>query len=121
MYVSPIHVNYTDPFVETLKDEFGNAVLRAVQKVDIEVDKDELLKALQYDRGQYENGYSDGRLYEPPVITNADRIRAMTDEELAKLSAKGCPHSSTHKMCASYGNDVCYRCWLNWLKQEVKE
>lgn len=51
-------------------------------------------------------------------MTNADRIRAMTDEELAKLGAKGCPHSSAHNMCAAY-DDVCYRCWLNWLKQEA--
>lgn len=122
MYVSPIHVNYTEPFVETLKDKFDNAVLRAVQEVGIEVDKDELLKALQYDRGQYEKGYSDGRLYEPPVITNADRIRAMTDEELAKMlpskSMWNCPPDiKTRGGCPGQ----CVPCWLNWLKQEVED
>ena len=52
-------------------------------------------------------------------MTNADKIRAMTDKELAKLSAKGCPHSSTRNMCAAYG-DVCYRCWLDWLQEEAE-
>ena len=108
MYVSPIHVNYTEPIVETLKDKFDNAVFQAVQEVGIEVDKDELLKALQYDRGQYEKGYSDGRLYEPPVITNADRIRAMTDEELAEYIHETYPRLALD--------------WIiRWLKQEVTE
>ena len=53
-------------------------------------------------------------------MTNADKIRAMTDEELAKLGTKGCPHSSVHNMCTAYG-DVCYRCWLNWLQKEADE
>ena len=54
------------------------------------------------------------------IHTNADHIRAMTNEELAKLGAKGCPHSSARNMCAICG-DGCYRCWLDWLNQEVKE
>lgn len=37
-----------------------DAVLKAVGKCDIYVDKEELLKALQYDRGQYEQGHADG-------------------------------------------------------------
>ena len=36
------------------------AVLKAVCNCDIYVDKEELLKALQYDRGQYEQGHADG-------------------------------------------------------------
>ena len=37
-----------------------DAVFKAIQKVDIEVDREELIKALQYDRNQYEKGYADG-------------------------------------------------------------
>ena len=114
MYVSPIHV----------KDKCDNAVFRAVQEVGIEVDKDELLKALQYDRGQYEKGYSDGRLYKPPVITNADRIRAMMDEELAEwliehvdCTANCCP---VFLVC-NRSSCGCERLLLDWLKQEATE
>jgi hypothetical protein len=39
---------------------FDDAVLKAVGKCDIYVDKEELLKALQYDRGQYQQGHTDG-------------------------------------------------------------
>lgn len=59
--------------------------------------------------------------YEP--ITNADHMRAMTDKELADFIVKTqyragdyCP--PTHK-CAP--DKPCEKCWLEWLKQEVKK
>ena len=36
-------------------------VMSAVQRVGISVDKEELIRALKYDRGQYEKGYADGK------------------------------------------------------------
>ena len=39
---------------------FDDMVFEAVAEVGIEVDRDELIKALAYDRGQYEKGYGDG-------------------------------------------------------------
>ena len=51
--------------------------------------------------------------------TNADLIRAMRDEEMAiEMTAKGgCPHD-----CEEPENmdTDCVKCWLDWLKQEVK-
>lgn len=82
-YESPISVWWSDTRIEQLRDEYDNLIVRAVKNVCPQVDKNELIKALEYDRGQYEKGYRDGRLYQPPVLTNADRIRAMSDEELA--------------------------------------
>lgn len=62
--------------------------------------------------------------------TNAARIRAMSDEELAfELAQSGCP-----KIYFNKDNEVvdcpaekepsrgdCVKCWLDWLKQEVSE
>ena len=56
-------------------------------------------------------------------ITNADRIRAMTDEQLAyfllavKIDYAGCAFPD-HESCPAKGS--CYDCWLEWLKEEVK-
>lgn len=36
-------------------------VMKAIRKVGVNVDKGELIKALQYDRNQYEKGYEDGK------------------------------------------------------------
>lgn len=50
-------------------------------------------------------------------ITHADRIRAMSDEELAewhKQMMEGyCPRPTSE--CPS----DCYQCWLDWLRQEA--
>ena len=60
--------------------------------------------------------------YKSKVQTNAERIRAMTDEELAEWIAEtkitGCPGELTYKetMCDV---ESCVDCWLDWLKQEV--
>jgi len=52
--------------------------------------------------------------------TNADRIRAMTDEELASFLY----HSWNNALWCNGGCDgecSCEPCWLNWLKQEVDD
>ena len=55
MYKSPIEI-ITSDFEYKMESE----IFRAIQRYNINVDKEELLKALQYDRGQYEKGYQDG-------------------------------------------------------------
>jgi hypothetical protein len=41
--------------------EDENMVMKAIRKVGVNVDKGELIKALQYDRDQYTKGYEDGK------------------------------------------------------------
>lgn len=55
MYKSPIEV-----LSQSLKLEIEKGVYKAVENYGINVDKDELVKALQYDRNQYNKGYADG-------------------------------------------------------------
>ena len=51
------------------------------------------------------------------VKTNADRIRAMSDEELAQfLNTRGCP-SENHSNCFEM---PCKHCWEKWLKQTAE-
>lgn len=38
-------------------------IVEEVRKVIPHIDQEELVKALEYDRGQYEKGYADGRAY----------------------------------------------------------
>lgn len=48
-------------------------------------------------------------------MTKADKIRAMTDEEIAKRLAK--LHCPPETKCI--GRITCYDCWFNYLKQEI--
>lgn len=56
--------------------------------------------------------------------TNADRIRSMTDEELAEFIA----YSTSCETCVvrKGGSDECHNtncstAWLDWLREEVKD
>ena len=56
-------------------------------------------------------------------MTNADRIRAMSDEELAKFLTNPCectvdPTVDGYREC---GNKLCIQYLLEWLKQPAEE
>ena len=53
-------------------------------------------------------------------ITNADRIRAMTDEELANwYFNEFFPNAPYCNKLECYRDSPCEQCLLDWLKQEV--
>ena len=62
------------------------------------------------------------------VKTNADRIRAMSEEELATFIVMNgygscpivpiCPQYDKGK---PYAQDGCIKCWRDWLKAEVED
>ena len=66
----------------------------------------------------------------PKPITNADRIRSMTDEELATLLTD-VAKKSAEKLCESLKTvdvdlsncdfDILYKAHLDWLRQEVTD
>lgn len=70
--------------------------------------------------------WNDGKCYftdscDNKVLTNADRIRAMTDEELAEFlnSTEVCDNQPLIK-CRTASNGKCIACTLDWLKQPVE-
>jgi len=60
MYESPINLIYGD-FQTKVSENNDMVVLKVIQKVGVDVDKNELIRALNYDREQYERGYAEGR------------------------------------------------------------
>lgn len=60
--------------------------------------------------------------YAPAI--NADRIRAMRDEELAAVLANTCVPDRPRCYLPSKGESIeetCTRCCLDWLREEVSE
>ena len=66
-YKSPIEIIYGD-----MTHKLENEVFTVVQNIGINIDKDELIKALQYDRNQYEKGYADAMMNAVPVVRCKD-------------------------------------------------
>ncbi len=69
-YQSPIEL-----MVNELQTLYEDNIVKAVQEYNITVNKDELLMALQYDRAQYDKGYSDGRLDRDREIVRCGECR----------------------------------------------
>ena len=55
-YLQPI-----ETIVGMVNTCYEDGILKSVQKIGFNVNKEELEKALRYDRGQYQKGYSDGK------------------------------------------------------------
>ena len=59
--------------------------------------------------------------------TNADRIRAMSDEELAtNFASRCCPVKDEFYNCGEINKkefswEDCKSCWLDWLKSPVED
>jgi hypothetical protein len=61
MYESPILITKAiEQFTRRTNEVAENQIFEAVLKVGVEVNREELIKALQYDRDQYDIGYEDG-------------------------------------------------------------
>ena len=70
--------------------------------------------------------FSPPKSEEPKPITNADRIRAMSDEELAELISdimdwSECEHRYAGEGKPCHNGYCCPDYWLDWLREEAKE
>jgi len=61
MYESPINKIYRDIQSQIIKQDEEHMMYAVNQAIGYTVDKEELIKALQYDREQYKKGYKDGK------------------------------------------------------------
>ena len=70
-YLSPVNIIYQGVQTKMEGDTF-----EAILSYGVDVDKDELVKALRYDRDQYRKGFSDG------CLNSWDTIRAEVEREI---------------------------------------
>lgn len=64
--------------------------------------------------------------YVPLVVTNAERIRSMSDQELVHLivhtTMDGCPPDMDWECAKDFsGWEGCEECWAKWLRRPAEE
>lgn len=114
MYESPINM-----MLGQIQTEFDDYLVgRVSQTVGLEVDKQELIKALQYDRDQYNKGYSDGQ-------ADAKECKELLKELYQTVKAResyecaGCIYENADAR-TRYLNCTNYRCY-RWCKADRLE
>lgn len=73
MYESPIHI-YQRELNAKIESRIDSQIFEATMEVGVSVDKDELIKALRYDRDQYAKGYADGKKATSAWISVEERL-----------------------------------------------
>ena len=74
-YRSPVEI-----ITGEIENKIENDIMTAVYHYDIKVDKNELIKALDYDRKQYEQGYEDAKkAYQIPTAEWVERTDFIGD------------------------------------------
>ena len=101
-YESPITTYW-----RKVQEDADNEVLRRVLELGVVVDEEELVKALQYDRDQYNKGYLDG----------------CTDEASKIIHCKDCGYyRSKHRVCLGRpGEPVVERFPEDFCSKAVRE
>ena len=63
MYKTPVEIIYerVDRVVKDAQEILDDHIMKEILRVGVVVDKDELIRAMHYDRRQYEKGYQDGK------------------------------------------------------------
>ena len=87
MYETPIHIfvkDYIDDIVDVIERNKDNMIITAIQKIGIDINKEELIKAMQYDRQQYDKGYADAKAEIEVVRCKNCKHAHLTDDGYCK-------------------------------------
>lgn len=111
MWESPITM-ITENIVSDITRKTEGTLVEYVHTVGFDVDKEELAKALAYDRHQYEKGYADGRAdRDAEIVRCKDCIHRPTDP---KGHGYGCELEFPDEICPCYVNDN----WFSWMPDD---
>lgn len=108
MYESPIEIIQKDI---VMKQE--NDIYKAILEQGIVVDKEELIRALQYDRGQYEKGFADGKAaVEADIAKQWEAFKNMigVSDSPEIVRCKDCKHKGwVQEPCHGKTIDYCHK------------
>lgn len=112
MHKAPISMTYSR-MIQQINNYTEERILKAVAECGIHVDRDELLKALAYDRNQYEKGFEDGKADALRWISVKDRLpkdgeTVLVFDQIEKITA------------FTFAKDSVYgKCWYDDYEQGI--
>lgn len=120
MYESPIKiVEKVDKISNNFGEKLEEYVIEFVSSYGVDVDKEELVKALKYDRDQYDKGFKDGyeKAKEEMESKPLNNYRVRTDEEEEKVRKWCRANCFPGPLCP---DTYCIEAWKGALREEGK-
>lgn len=118
MYESPI-----TQILSEMQMSYENECLKAVQNVGFDVNKEELTKALMYDREQYSKGYADAAgdldilISEFCVPLQIENIcEELSEWDIDEDYESWCSRNCGKTNCGAYPDANCYKEWIRMRK-----
>lgn len=103
-YTSPISQITGEITSKIIRDKEDHLITVVSQQVGYRVDKDELVKALNYDRDQYTKGYKEAQ----------DKFQQKAMDALAQISLEECTSDNPqYKKAMSKALDIIKNIWLD--------
>lgn len=100
MWESPIQI-MTNNIIKDIEQKQDELLMESIRRVGFNIDKDELIKALKYDRDQYEKGYADGRrARDSEIVRCRDCIHGIPSSyDLRTMKASDVLYCTRYRMC----------------------
>nr|DAT56698.1 MAG TPA: TFIIB zinc-binding [Caudoviricetes sp.] len=115
------HELYNSPITlvqSAIETQIEDGVLKAVQEIGFDIDPEQLYKALQYDRNQYDKGYSDAKRQYDRGHAHWEEFNGKT--ELCLICSK-CSHNYIEAdPCCTERFNYCPNCGAQ-MDEEVEE
>lgn len=108
MYESPITIieSTTDSLMKAIIKQRDDAIFAEIQSsFGVALDREELIRALQYDRDQYNKGYADGKRDAMEELVRCKDCKGWCSEEIAKRY--GVDRYCTMTMIPTGADDFC--------------
>lgn len=122
MYESPIN-----QILGEMQITYENECMKAVQSYGFDVNKEELTKALMYDREQYEKGYAEANEELEFLVSEfliPLQIENVCDElgewDIDEDNETWCSRNCGKTNCGKYPEMNCYKEWMN-MKRRTKQ
>ena len=85
-YESPINL-LTQQISTELNEDIEKQIYTAIKTIGVDINKEELIKAINYDRNQYETGYKNGYKKAKEDLKTAIEDVSLTDMQKNVISA----------------------------------
>lgn len=116
MYESPITQFVDKAITQIIKTEEDNLMYEVQQAIGYEINKEELIKALHYDRDQYQKGYEDGRKDNEWIPLTRDTLPKEGEDVLIQYKSNGEDYMAVSRRIdynywVGFGRDICVIAW----------